>query len=198
VPDGELFDSGPSSPGWRARWAALPGRVRALLAAVLVVALLAAGAVWVRDRALEQGLQRRVSLVASLGVSSSSTSPPGGAVRYSVLVRNAGPRPVWITSVDGATDGLRLVVPTGDRRVDPGRVLSVPMSALVTCALEATGTSSSTLRAVLHVRRQDGVSSGVRVALRAGDLLLGVAATICAVRPNLRDYDLSGPIARVQ
>ena len=190
----ELFESRPATPGWRARWGALPGGVRRLIAVVVVLLLLGAGAVRLRDWAAERALSRRVVLAASLGVSSSSTSPPGGAVRYSVRVSNAGPRPVWVISVGGGTGRIRLSVAGADRRVDAGRVVSMPLSVLVTCG-EPTPTA---VDAVVHVRRQDGGRVAARVEVRSGMLLLDVAATLCDVRPELRGYELSGPIARVR
>jgi len=48
------------------------------------------------------------------------------------------------------------------------------------------------------VRRQDGGRVAARVEVRSGMLLLDVAATLCDVRPELRGYELSGPIARVR
>ena len=46
------------------------------------------------------------------------------------------------------------------------------------------------------MRRDDGGSTSRRVDLQAAQLVLDVAATVCTVRPDLRDHELSGPVVR--
>ncbi len=52
------------------------------------------------------------------------------------------------------------------------------------------------MTAEIGVRRQDGGSTTRQVVLEPAFLVLDVAATLCAVRPDLRDHELSGPVLR--
>jgi hypothetical protein len=166
-------------------------------AAAGILVLVVVGGVQVRGRLAERDLERRVVLTASLGVEVSSTSPPGGQVRYAVRVRNGGPRPLVVTSVRVPTGRLRLHLDDGQRRVDAGHEVSIPISVRLTCP--AAGLRAPrTLRADVGVRRADGRSAAVRLDLAPARLLLDVAATLCSARPGLRDYELSGPIARTR
>jgi hypothetical protein len=48
----------------------------------------------------------------------------------------------------------------------------------------------------IRLRRQDGGTASRRVDLQPADLVRDAAATLCAVRPGLRDHELSGPVLR--
>ena len=194
---GELFEGGTGPPWWQARWAALSRGGRRLVAGLAVLVLLGSAAVVVRNWSAERDLRQAVELTATLGVWSSSTSPPGGEVGYFLLVRNQGPLPVWVTSVSAADAGLQVRMRNdGDRRIGPGTEIEIPLSARLTCASGA-GVARPSLDAAIGVRREDGGSTSRRVELRPAALVLDVAATLCAVRPQLRDYELSGPVIRV-
>jgi hypothetical protein len=192
APGGELLESRPGPSRGRRWWDALPPAGRRLVAALAVLVVLAAAAVWLRDRAAERELRQRVALGASIAVVSSSTSPPGGSVRWFLTVRNEGVRPVSVTSVAGGSDRLRLRTSDGtDTRIAPGRAVDLPVSVRLTCAGEE---GRDGLRADIGVRREDGGDVRRRVEVGSASLVDDVADTLCAVRPALRDHELSGPV----
>ena len=192
LPPGDLIEDG-ARPSWlRRRWTSSSRGARVLVVASAVVLAAGAGGVQLRSWAVERELAERVELSASIGVSSSSTTPPGGQVSFFLVVRNEGARPVRILSAEGAAAGLVLRTPDGvDERVAPGADEAVPVSARLTCAAYDEGEG---LTAEVVVRREDGtpVSRTVRPAAARG--LLDVASTLCAVLPGLRDRELSGPV----
>lgn len=191
----ELLESGPVHPAWWRRcWTTLPPPVRASLGALAVLVLLGAGVVWWREQAAERELGQRVVLATpSIGVSISSTSPPGGSVHYFVVLGNDGPRPVWIDSLRAAGPELRLRLRGGDRRVLPGDEIAIPLSVRLTCD-GSPRTATPGLDAEVVVRTQDGASVTRRTQLGAAGLLLDVADTICQVRTDLVNQELSGPV----
>lgn len=194
MPPGELFDSGPPRVTWRERWAGLPADWRRIVAGLVVLAVVGAAALWFRDRAAERELAQRVELTASLGVSSSSTTPPGGEVGFFVVVRNDGPRPVVVTAVEGTTGRFRLTMRHDHQpRLDPGTVNAIALSVRLTCR---PGRDSPELPVEIRLRRQDGGSASRRIDLQPADLVRDAGATLCAVRPGLRDHELSGPVLR--
>jgi len=182
----EVIESGTGLPRGRHR----------LLIALGIVALLAAGGVWFRHWAAERELRHAVVLTTTLGVVSSSTSPPGGSVLYFLEVRNVGPRPLSVTSVDASSQGLRIRMrDAGRRRVDVGGEVDIPLSARVTCT-DGVPADDRHLPAVIGVRREDGGTTTRRVELTPAAVVLDVAATLCDVRPGLRAHELSGPVLR--
>jgi hypothetical protein len=189
VPDAPI-DVLESRPGW---WTSLPRSVRRLGTAVVVLVLLVAGALWIRDRAADRERAQRIDLVTSLVVEVSSTSPPGGRVSYFVVVRNRGQRPVTLTAVTGGDAGLRLRLLDDDERTVPaGAELSIPLSVRLTCS--GAGSRAAPLPAVLALRRADGGVATHEVALEPAILVRDVAGTLCSVRPDLRNHELSGPV----
>jgi hypothetical protein len=171
------------------------GRSR-LLIALAVLALLVGGGVWLRDRAAERERQRAVELTVTLGVVSSSTSPVGGSVLYFLEVRNHGPRPLSVTSVDASRQGLRIrMCGPGGRRVDVGGEVDLPLSARVTCS-EGIPDDHRGLPAAVGIRREDGTATVRRLALAPAAVVVDVAATLCDVQPGLRALELSGPVFR--
>jgi hypothetical protein len=189
-----VLENVPEPFWWQRRWAGLSARGRRRLVLGVVLLLLAGGALWERDRIADRELRQRVVLGTTLGVWTSSTSPPGGAVGWFVLVRNDGREPVTVTSLDAAAGRLALTtLDDGDRPVGPGQEIEVPVSIRLTCT--ATGEETAGLPAEIGVRRRDGVATSRRSELTA-TLVLDVARTLCAVRPDLRDHELSGPVLR--
>ena len=179
-------------PRWRRRWAALPARARRTAIALGVLLAVGAAALELRDRAAERALAQRVDLTASMGVSSLSTTPPGGQVSFFVVVRNRGALPVWITSLDGSADGLLLRISDDvERQVAPGGESAVPVSVRLTCARYGRGAE---LTVDIAVRRADRGSVTRRVRPEPADALFDVASTLCAVRPDLFGQELSGPV----
>lgn len=189
---GDLLEGGMRPPGWRRGWDRLSRPARLLLVALTI--LLAAGAVGLelRERAVERAVAERVDLTASMGLSSLSATPPGGQVSFFLVVRNEGALPVWVTSVAGSADGLRLRASDEvERQVSPGGEAAIPVSVRLTCA-EYGGADD--LSARLAVRRADGGSVARRVRPASAEALSGIASTLCAVRPDLVDQELSGPV----
>jgi hypothetical protein len=181
-----------SRPGWTESLPR-PARRLAILALVGVVAV--AGVLWLRDREADRARAERIELVTSLAVESSSTSPPGGRVAYSVVLRNEGERPVTVTSVTGVGHGLRLRLLDGAERVVPADgELALPVSVRLTCA-GADG-AAGPLPVQLALRRADGAVTSREVELGSAFLVQDVAATLCAVRPDLSDHELSGRVLR--
>lgn len=192
APPGDLIEDG-VRPSWlRRRWTSSSRRARVLVVASAVVLAAGAGAVQLRSWAAERELAERVELSASIGVWSSSTTPPGGQVVFFLVVRNEGALPVRITAAEGAAAGLVLRTPDGvDERVAPGADGVVPVSARLSCAAYDGGDG---LTAEVVVRRQDGASVTRTLRPAPADGLLDVASTLCAVQPGLRDRELSGPV----
>lgn len=173
----DLFDSGERSPRRR----------RLVIAAVVLLVLAAAGGLLVRQR-----LADRVALAASLEVATTATSPPGGAVRWSVAVRNDGARPVRVVSVTTSTD--RIVLSSGGTvsgPVQPRQEVDIPVSVRLTCG---STTRPASLATAVRIRRSDGGSATRVVPLAAAASLLDVVDTLCSVRPDLRGQELSGPV----
>jgi hypothetical protein len=185
----DVLENG-TGPRW---WETVPLPVRRAGAVLVVVLLVVAGILWVRDRAADRERAERIDLVTSLALESSSTSPPGGRVSYFVVVRNEGLRPVSVTGIGGGADGLRLRMRDDAEPMIPvGGELSIPLSIRLTCA----DTASGPLTAELAIRRADGGPASREVDLEPASLVLDVAGTLCAVRPDLRDHELSGPVLR--
>ncbi len=184
--------------GWSGSlWAALPKRFRRTVAGLTAVALTLAlgvtGLVQARRWLVEQDRRAVVTLVVSLGVWTSSTSPPGGYVTYFVTVRNGGPRTLEVTSLQASDDQLRLRSRATDpRRVDAGKEILLPVSALLTCS-PGSQAGVDGLRVEVGVRREDGRRAQERVSMPAA-LIQDAAQTLCSVRPDLHDHELSGPV----
>ena len=122
--------------------------------------------------------------------------PAGGRGALLLLVRNDGALPVAVTSVDAADAGLRLrMQDEGERRIPPGREVEIPLSVRLTC-VPGAGAARPSLDAEIGVRREDGGATSRPADLRPASLVLDVAATLCGVRPDLRDHELSGPVLR--
>ena len=188
----DVLENG-TGPRW---WEAVPRQVRRIGAALVVVALIVAAVVWVRDRAADRALAQRIDLVASLGVWTSSSSPAGGRVSYFLAVRNEGPREVSVTAVGGGGNGVLLRMRGPEWAVPPGGGVSIPLSVRLTCAAhEDVDTGSGSLTAEMGLRRADGGTTSREIDLEPSVLLLSVA-TLCGLRPDVSDLELSGPVLR--
>ena len=122
-----------------------------------------------RDRAADRELRQSVVLATTLSVWTSSTSPPGGAVGWFVVVRNDGREPVAVTAVEAVGDRLRIRTDDdGERLVAPGEEVGFPVSVGLTCAAH----DATPLLVDVDVRRQAGVHGAPGPAgsrsLRAG------------------------------
>jgi hypothetical protein len=175
----------------------VPPRGRWLVAGLAVLVLLGGGVLLLRYWSAERALRQEVGLATALGVWSSSTSPPGGEVGFFLLVRNDGTLPVSVTSVEAADRGVQLRMRDDvERIVAPGREIDIPLSVRVTCVAGAAA-ARSVLGAELGLRLEDGTATSRRVDPERASVVLDVAATVCEVRPGLRDHELSGPVLRV-
>lgn len=188
----DVLEGGLRPPWWRRAWAALPPPGRRVLVALLVLAVAVAGVVLVGERAAEKERRERVALETTVGIASSSSDPPGGQVRFFLVVRNEGPLPVSVTAVEGTGAGVRVRMrDEGARPVGAGGEIEIPLSVRLTCP-----TGPGELTAEVGVRREDGGSTSRRMDLQPAHVVLEVAATLCSVRPDLRDHELSGPVLR--
>jgi hypothetical protein len=195
TPPGELLESG-NTRARRERWAALSRATRRLVVVLGVLCVVAAGLAWFRNWSAERELRNRVALTTALSISSSSTTPPGGQVGYYVVVRNEGRRRVSVTAVEGTTDRLRLRMrDDAARPVDPGTETAIPLSVLLSCV---PGAGEEQLPVEISLRREDGGAVTRRVDLRPTAPLLDVVTTLCGVRPDLRDHEISGPVLRFE
>jgi hypothetical protein len=101
---------------------------------------------------------------------------------------------VSVTAVEGKTERLRLRMrDDADRTLDPGTETAIPLSVRLSCL---PGAAETGLPAEILLRREDGGSATRRTDLRPTAPLLDVVSTLCAVRPDLRDHEISGPILR--
>jgi hypothetical protein len=192
APAGDVLEGGLRPPWWRRGWTALPRTARLLVIGLVLAVAVGALGLELRERAAERALARQVALAASVGLSSISTTPPGGQVSFFVVVRNEGARSVRITGLEGWAGGLRLRMQDDvERRVSPDGETAVPVSVRLTCPDYAGGQGLTT---AIAVRREDGGAATRRVRPDPADLLLDVATTLCGSRPDLRDQEISGPV----
>jgi hypothetical protein len=189
---GDVLEGGLRPPWWRRGWTALPRPARLLVVGLAVAVAVGALGLELRERAAERALARQVALAASVSLSSSSTTPPGGQVSFFVVVRNEGTRPLRITALEGSARGLRLRMQDDvERQVSPNGETAVPVSVRLTCPDYGRGEGLTT---AIAVRRADGGEATRTVRPDPADLLLDVASTLCGSLPDLRDQEISGPV----
>ena len=105
-------------------------------------------------------------------------------------MRNDGPLPVSVTALDGGGQGLGLRMrDAGARAIESGREIEIPLSVRLTCPAGAGDVTAD-----VRVRRADGGSATTRIDLQPAALVGDIAATLCSVRPDLIDRELSGPV----
>jgi hypothetical protein len=212
----EVLGEGPS---WLSdRWSQLSPRRRRVIGVVgaLVVAAptVVIGIERVRDWQTERTLRDEVVVAAELEVLASSTSPAGGSVWFSVVLRNDGHRPVQFVDLRGVAPGLTVTVPAQRlqrlRRVmplEPGDSAQVTVSARLDCTAgssatgsAATGSSataaedSPSMTAQVTAVPLSGRRRTVDVPVANANLLTDVAATTCRFRPTASGVELSGPV----
>jgi hypothetical protein len=193
LPDGDLLEGGSwQPPAWRRWWRALPRRVRHGAVALGLLGAAAAAGLWLQDRAADRALEQRIALSATLGVWSTSSAPQGGRISWFVVVANDGRLPLRVTGVEGSADGLRIAVRDGAHSaVAAGGEVSLPLSIRLTCARHR---AAGDLDVSVTVRRADGEPVTRRVPLEEAGTVLGVASSLCRVRPATDDRELSGPV----
>jgi hypothetical protein len=169
-----------------------------LFVAVVVIAVLASQ---VRGWLADRDARDEVSLAGTVRVSATSMTPAGGAVNYTVAVRNTGPRSVRITGVDvahprvrirgtagtGGTGGPALSLASGDTG-------EVAVSVRLDCTRGGPFAPDEGLRATVDAIALSGRRHRVDVSLDRASLITTAANTMCRVRPDLEDAELSGPI----
>lgn len=191
----EVLEGDGTSP-WDAPPTPLPRAGRRLVAGLAALVLVAGGVLFARNWSAEREVRQAVELTTTFGIASSSTVPPGGSVRYFLLVRNDGALPVSVTSVAAADTGLQVRMrDDGERPIAAGREIEIPLSVRLTC-VPGAGSVRPSLAAEIGVRREDGGPTSERADLTPTAPLLDVAASLCLVRPELRDHELSGPALR--
>ena len=204
---GDVVQSGSEPSAWERRWRALPPAWRQRLTAGAVVAVtgcaLVAGGAQAREWLADRSERQRVSLSTSVVVSSSSTTPRGGHVSYFVEIHNAGSLPLGVASVRAEAPDLQVSARDGrPRQVPAGGDVLVPLSVLLTCppagpaGARDGGLPAAEVDMELEVDRADGERTRQRLPLLRFTLISNVAGTLCTVRPDLRDYELSGPLVR--
>lgn len=207
----EVLGEGPS---WLSdRWSQVSSRRRRVVAVVgaLVVAAptVVVGVERVRDWQSERTLRDEVVVAAELEVLASSTSPVGGSVWFSVVLRNDGRRPVQFVDLRGVAPGLTVTVPAQRlqrlRRVmplQPGDSAQVTVSARLDCTAGSStaGSSAAAAEDLPSVTAQvtavplSGRRRTVDVPVANANLLTDVAATTCRYRPTASGVELSGPV----
>jgi hypothetical protein len=189
-------------PSWWERKVSPRVRRTVSIATALAVgsALGGLGVVELRQELAERRQARLVRLAVSLDVwTSSPTAVSGGQVVYYLTIRNGGAQPLEITSIEGTAAGLDGSSRGGVvREVDAGEEVLMPLSALLTCPSPSTDATdvAPDLRVVLGLRRDGSALTPLRDSLDGAALLLDAAQTLCTVRPELRRYELSGPVIR--
>lgn len=209
-PGGDVMEHRAEPSAWERRWRELPPARRRRLTAGAVVALtagaLVGGGVQARAWLSERAERQRVSLTTTVGVWTSSSTPPGGHVTYFLEVANGGTLPLEVTSVRASAPGLEVSARDGNARdVAAGEQILVPLSVRLTCAdpsgpepsgTASSGAAASGVRVRVDVTRADGGRTAQDLPLRQFPLVADVSQTLCSVRPDLRDYELSGPVVR--
>lgn len=199
-PETDLLESGPE-PGvgsrlgstWmfasrRQRMVGVGALLLLILPTVTVVIVLKTRA-WLNERSLRD----QVSVTATIDVAVSSTTPLGGRIDYFVVVRNVGRRAVRISGL--AHTDARLHIRSRDFAtilLAPGSTVDIPISVRLDCTGPPIGTA--VLLGTVAATPASGRAQDVPTSLDRSLLLTDVAQTLCEVRPELTDRELSGPV----
>ena len=184
----------------RAIWSRLPRLWRVVVATATIVAVglttVLFGVTRVGEWLIEQGVRDEVAIEAAIEVSSSSSSPAGGRVDYYVVIRNAGPRPVRIDGVEIVDAGFQITNKRALRQQDlqPGGLLFAALSVHLDCARSDVVAEQDVLSGLIAVRPTSGRWRRVEAPFTQAAPLVNMAATMCALNPDLRSGELSGPV----
>lgn len=197
---GDLLENRAEPSAWERRWGSLPPawrrRLSAGTAVAVAVAALLAGGDQAREWLAERAERQRVSLTTTVGVWTSSSTPPGGQVTYFLEVSNGGSLPLEVTSVQASAPGLALEARNdAPRQVAAGDLVLIPLSVLLTCPTSPSGAETGD-RVRVSVTRADGGRTEENLPLQRFALVSDASRTLCSVRPGLRGYELSGPVVR--
>lgn len=203
----EILEVGAGAPGsgWWSRQA--PGRRRAIAASAGVITGLAAGAAAVdavRDSFADRARRDRVELAVSLDVSAESSAPGGGAVWFTVELRNDGPLPIRVDGVRGTGAGLVVSLPSASQRrllrvmpLAPGESTRLTGSARLDCgARAAAAPAAGMLSGAVDAVPANGRGRAVPVTVEQAHLLTDIVDTACRYRPDAAGVELSGPVLR--
>ena len=199
-PETDLLEGGPESgvgsrlgSTWmfasrRQRLVAVSALLLLTLPAITLVVVLKARS-WLDERRLRD----EVSVTTTIDVAVSSTTPLGGRVDYFVVVRNMGTRDVRVSGLEHTDARLRI------RSRDfaavvlvPGSTVDIPISVHLDCTGSPIGTAA--LLGTVWATPASGRAQDVPASLGRSLLLTDVAQTLCEVRPELTDRELSGPV----
>lgn len=175
-----------------------------MLALTLVAGIAGAVAHRLQERAAQRA---RVALDLRLDIAADSSNPPGGAVWFSLVLRNDGDLPVRIDSLTARGAGLELTAadpPPGRRPAVPrtlpaGGQARVLLSVRLFCAdrLASRSMPGGTLvRADLAVTPADGRRREVAPVVAGAGPLTDAADTVCRYRHWATGVELSGPVLR--
>ncbi len=159
----------------------------------------------VRQELADRARRDQVVVRGQVDVNASSSSPAGGSVWFSVVVRNDGPLPVRVDALTGRGPGLALTVPPplGDRprrslprTVEAGGAARVPVSLRLDCAARPAPVQGDavSLLAELEATPASGRRRAVPLDLDGIGLVTDMADTVCRYRPGGGDIELSGPL----
>lgn len=148
----------------------------------------------VRSSLAARALDDQVTVQAALGVAASSMSAGGGRVDFYASVRNAGPRSVSVTRVEISAAHLQIVsgrVPGS--QVAPGGTAQLPLSVRIDCAAPAAGPVPHLSGTVVAVA-SSGREHAVETIFGQSRLVTDVVDRLCAIKPQLRNVELDGPV----
>lgn len=194
--DVDLIGSAPTlGERLRLRWSALPPLHRAAIAALVGLPLAVVAADGGHDWLAERSRRDTVSLTATAGYWSSSTSPPGGRINFFVTVHNTGPRPIRIDSLRTAAERLTIRSPIGLRyQVLPAASVNVPVSIRLDCAATQVPARADDFRTTVAADPLNGRRHTLATPLGRAALFTHLADNLCRIRPDLHDQEMSDPV----
>jgi hypothetical protein len=199
----EVLGEGPSPLAeWWSQVPAQPRRTIAVLGVMIVAGPAAVvGIGETRDWLAERSVRDAVVLNAEVRVVATSTTPTGGSVWFTVLLRNDGPRSIQVSDVRASAPGLTVTVPVDRlqrlRRVmpiEPGEFAQVTVSVRLDCTRRPPPEHSSPFAGQVDATPLSGRRRTVGVRLDEANLITDVAATTCWFRPTASGVELSGPL----
>ena len=199
-PEADLLEGRPEpgvGPRLGSSWTSASRRRRLVaVVAVLLLILPAMAAVAVfgtRSWLAERSQRDQVSVTATVDVAVSTKRPLSGRIDYFVAIRNTGSSDVRIAGLTHTDARLRI------RSRDfatillaPGSTANVPISVRLDCSGLPIGAGA--LLGTVTATPPSGRARDVPTSLDRSLLLTNVAQTLCEVRPELTDRELSGPV----